>query len=132
MNTLIFIDTNIFLDFYRMGNKKIRMSLLEKINNNQDKIITSNQVEMEYKKNRQHTIYDFLNNRIKKIDLGDMSIDVFTSNRISKAISKRKIEIKTLQEKLNEKIIAMLKNPLRYDPVYKALNKLFKNKCEYN
>ena len=133
MNTLIFIDTNIFLDFYRTGNKKTRLSLLEKINNNHDKIITSNQVEMEYKKKRQDIIYyGFLNKRFKKIDLGDMSIDVFASNRISKAISKKGAEIQTLQKKLKKRIIDMLKNPSKYDPVYKALNKLFKNKCEYN
>ena len=46
-NALILIDTNILLDFYRVrGDQKLTM--LANISNNMNRIITSNQVQMEF------------------------------------------------------------------------------------
>ncbi len=56
MDALIFIDTNILLDFYRIRGGEVGLSLLKHIDGNHGRIITGNQVEMEYKKNRQHVI----------------------------------------------------------------------------
>jgi hypothetical protein len=47
---LIFIDTNILLDFYRVRRDGVGLGLLEKIGDHHDRIITGSQVEMEYKK----------------------------------------------------------------------------------
>ena len=52
-NLLIFIDTNILLDFYRVRGPKEDLSILRHIDNNLDRFITTDQVEMEFKKNRQ-------------------------------------------------------------------------------
>ena len=61
MDALIFIDTNIFLDFYRIRSSDISVSYLDLINSNHDKIITGTQIEMEYKKNRQNVILESIN-----------------------------------------------------------------------
>jgi hypothetical protein len=50
--TLIFIDTNILLDFYRVRGREGDLSILDHIDENHDLIITTSQVEMEFKKNR--------------------------------------------------------------------------------
>jgi predicted nucleic acid-binding protein len=42
-----FIDTNIFLDFYRTGNEA-SLSLLEKLKTVKDRILSTYQVEMEF------------------------------------------------------------------------------------
>ena len=56
---LVFIDTNIFLDFYRtQGTRQKGLSVLDHLKDNYDRFITSSQVEMEFKKNRQLVIID--------------------------------------------------------------------------
>jgi hypothetical protein len=55
---LIFIDTNILLDFYRVRGRESGLSILKHIDNHLDRFITTNQVEMEFKKNRQRVIPD--------------------------------------------------------------------------
>lgn len=50
LDALIFIDTNILLDFYRIRKSNVSMKYLEEIENHLDLIITSSQVEMEFKK----------------------------------------------------------------------------------
>ena len=52
MRTLIFIDTNIFLDFYRQRGPQDSLSILAHIDEHHESIITSSQVEMEFKTNR--------------------------------------------------------------------------------
>ena len=58
MDALIFIDTNILLDFYRYPQGSAVLPILSHIDANHEKIITGNQVEMEFKKNRQKVILD--------------------------------------------------------------------------
>ena len=50
MKHLIFIDTNIFLDFYRQRKTDLALSQLRHIEQNIGEIITGNEVEMEFKK----------------------------------------------------------------------------------
>jgi hypothetical protein len=52
MSSLLFIDTNILLDFYRYPRGSALLSVLGHIDRNHDKIITTTQVDMEYKKNK--------------------------------------------------------------------------------
>jgi hypothetical protein len=48
MDALLFIDTNIFLDFYRVRGGGEGLSLLQRVEEHHDRIITGDQVEMEY------------------------------------------------------------------------------------
>jgi predicted nucleic acid-binding protein len=57
MDTLIFIDTNILLDFYRSRNEA-SLKLLKHLDTLHDKLITTYQAEMEFKKNRQAVILE--------------------------------------------------------------------------
>ena len=49
---LLFIDTNIFLDFYR-ATDTADFKLLGRLEKIHDKIISSGQIEVEFQKNRQ-------------------------------------------------------------------------------
>ena len=62
MSKLLFIDTNIYLDFYRVRNK-VSMAFLSHIDSVRDSVIMTYQVEMEFKKNRQTVIAE----TIKKV-----------------------------------------------------------------
>lgn len=57
---LIFIDTNIWLDFYR-SRTEAGITLLKHVEAIADRVIVGPQVEMEFKKNRQATILEAIN-----------------------------------------------------------------------
>src|SRR6185312_7915028 len=57
---LLFIDTNILLDFYRIRKSDISLKYLKEIEDNLDKLILTSQVEMEFRKNRQIVILEAL------------------------------------------------------------------------
>ncbi|MGZ4078049.1 MAG: PIN domain-containing protein [Bacteroidia bacterium] len=133
MAYIIFIDTNIFLDFYRIRNSDAKLEYLEQIEKNLDVFITSSQVEMEYKKNRQAVILDTIKNHLKMPDLNSLNTPPILMDSVpSKNISKKKKEIATQYKKLTERINNILKKPSYYDPVYKSLQKLFKHKSPLN
>jgi hypothetical protein len=127
MAFLVFIDTNIYLDFYRYSND-LSLSLLRRVDNNHDNIITTAEVEMEYKKNRQKVILDALAS-IKPQNSGQLNVPSFlkeskhikTSSRLTK-------EWNGLAKKLLIRTEKLLKSPGIYDPVYKILQRLFKEK----
>ena len=52
---LLFIDTNILLDFYRPGNET-GLQMLGRVEKIADKLIITYQLESEFKKNRQTVI----------------------------------------------------------------------------
>lgn len=132
MEALIFIDTNIFLDFYRIRSSEISLSYLELIDNNHDKIITGNQIEMEFKKNRQKVIIETIS-KIKTPNWETLTPPAILSEaKPTDVIEKKKKEIAKQQKKLRDRILKILKNPASNDPVYQTLQRLFKNDSELN
>lgn len=50
LNTLIFVDTNILLDLYRVrSGGDANLELLRHLETNQEKLIVTDQVEMEFR-----------------------------------------------------------------------------------
>jgi hypothetical protein len=87
---------------------------------------------MEYKKNRQRVILDSLQ-RFKNPDWGGLVPPAFLSDaQPSTIIEKSKSEISSQQKKLKKRIEAILRHPSRNDPVYKILQRLFKNNNQFN
>lgn len=60
LDALVFIDTNILLDFYRVRGWEGGLTVLNHITESVDRIITGNQIEMEFKRNRQKVILEAL------------------------------------------------------------------------
>jgi predicted nucleic acid-binding protein len=132
MDAIIFIDTNIFLDFYRIRSSDISLSYLDLIDKNHDKIITGNQIEMEFKKNRQKIILESIA-KIKTPNWESLTPPAILSEaKPSDVIKKKKLEIAKQQKKLRDRILKILKNPATHDPVYKTLQRLFKNNSNLN
>lgn len=132
IDALIFIDTNIFLDFYRKKNFDISINYLEQIENHLDKIITGSQVEMEYKKKRQVVILESVA-EIKKIGTltGNIPAILYDRKAFNMIVKLRK-DINKQKKKLISRIDKIFKDPKVNDPVYKSLQKLFKYKSEIN
>lgn len=132
MDALIFIDTNIFLDFYRIRTSEISLKYLDLIEKNQSKIVTTTQVEMEFKKNRQKVILESLN-KIKPPNWETLTPPAILSDtKPSELIEKKKKEITNQQKKLKERIVNILRNPASFDPVYQTLQRLFKTNSAIN
>ncbi len=132
LDALIFIDTNILLDFYRFRKSDISMKYLAEMETHKDKIIMTSQVEMEFKKNRQGVIINTIN-EVEKLNKINFNIPtILTDTRAVEMISKSKIEIEKQQKRLNSKIEGIFKNPSNHDPVYKSLQRLFKHHSKIN
>ena len=132
LDALIFIDTNIFLDFYRIRKSNVSMNYLEKIEKHKNLIITSNQVEMEYKKNRQAAILESIV-EVKKLNIVSLNVPAIISNaKAVEMINRSRNVINEQQKRLKQQIERILKIPNNHDPVYKSLEKLFKHNSPIN
>lgn len=132
MPSLIFIDTNIFLDFYRMEGGEAAARQLKFIDNNRSRIITGNQVQMEFMKHRQQVIIDTIT-KIKRTDGGlnqlpPVLVDAQPASQIKKNVK----QLETQQKRIRERIERMLINPVYNDKVYQCAQRLFKNNSDIN
>lgn len=132
LDALIFIDTNIFLDFYRIRKSEIGMSYLKLIDEHRDIIITGSQVEMEYKKNRQIVIVES-QGKFKNPDWNNLSVPaLLAETEDAKRIEELRKEVTKIQSQIKNEIELILKSPLSHDPVFQELEKLFKFKGCFN
>lgn len=126
MDTLIFIDTNILLDFYRYPRGSAVLSALDHIDKNQNIIITGNQIEMEYKKNRQKVIIESIKD-MKGPKWETFKIPVILGDsKPARAIETQKSKIQEQSKALQRRIEGVLKHPSRNDAVYSTLQRLFR------
>jgi hypothetical protein len=129
---LVFIDTNIFLDYYRVKGGDAAHRQLQMIERVKEHIITTYQVEMEYKKNRQAVILQTLQN-MQKIDSAlTNSAPLLLEAQPTKMIKKLTKRITSQQAMLKEKVGKILSNPAYNDDVYKSAQRLFKTNSELN
>lgn len=128
---LIFIDTNILLDFYRIRKSDISLKYLEQIENNKDKLILTSQVEMEFRKNRQTVILEALG-EINKISTGGITVPtiLFDAKPVD-MIKKSQTEISKQQKKIKDRINKILSNPSTQDKVFQTLQRVFKSNSEF-
>jgi|GEM_PF-730524 predicted nucleic acid-binding protein len=131
-DALIFIDTNILLDFYRIRRSDISLKYLDEIESHKEIIITSGQVEMEYKKNRQSAILESIR-ELKNLQKPKLDVPTIISDaKAVEMIEKSSKDIKKQQDRLRSRIEGILRSPSRNDPVYRALQKVFKSKTLIN
>lgn len=133
MKQLLFIDTNILLDFYRMQNREGGVSkILSHIDSSHENIITTQQVQMEYKKNRQRAIRGSLS-KFEKPNWSTVNFPDFLLE--SQSAKKMKNVQKVVEEeakRMKARLERLIKNPSLSDPVYKVLRRLFAAQSPYN
>ncbi|MGE4043430.1 MAG: PIN domain-containing protein [Acetobacteraceae bacterium] len=120
---LLFIDTNIWLDFYRMEGAEGAAEALELIEHAKERIIITDQVQMEFLKHRQKTILLMLE-RFKSSEA--MALPPIVADR--KAAQAMRAQKKAMDErrlKLRRHVESILTNPATRDPVYRAMQSLF-------
>lgn len=132
MDSLIFIDTNILLDFYRYPQGSAVPGVLKLIDDNHDLLVTGNQVEMEFKKNRQKVILSSIA-QMKGPKWDAFKIPVILSEgQAASIIDKNRQEITKQSKKLKKRIESVLKNPTQHDSVYQTVQRLFRNQSNLN
>ena len=132
LDALVFIDTNIYLDFYRIRKSNVSMKYLDEIVKHKDLIIASSQIEMEFKKNRQSVVLESIG-ELKKLSSINLSFPAIIANaQASKMLKKHKQSVEKQKKILKDKVEKILKNPSQNDSVYRALQKIWKNKSDYN
>jgi PIN domain len=132
MDALLFVDTNILLDFYRIRKSDISMKYLEQLEACKERLIIGSQIEMEYKKNRQKVIIESLT-QFSAPDWGKLSTPALvTGLQASKMIEKKRKEITEQSKIVNTKIQKILTNPSQNDPVFQSLQRLFKSNSSHN
>lgn len=119
---LLFIDTNIWLDFFRVRNEAA-LGLLAHAEAVSDRIIVTFQLESEFRKNRQVAILEGLK-ELQPLSamLGlEYSLVQRQSRLINKALKDANQRIAGLRVRLTR----ALENPAVHDPVYKACQRIF-------
>jgi hypothetical protein len=127
LDTIIFVDTNVLLDFYRIKKSDVSTKYLEQLEACKDRLILGSQVEMEYKKNRQRVIVEAMNS-FSGPDWNRLTPPALVAElQATKTLEKHRKQVITQQKKLNATITKILGNPSQCDPVYQTLQRLFKH-----
>jgi hypothetical protein len=121
--SLLFIDTNIFLDFYRVRSREAGLSILKHIDDNHPLVIFTSQVEMEFQKNRQTVILE-AHRSIKPSEHGPAIPSILAESKQSRALERTQKSVKDLSAKLRRRLANVLTNPGVYDPVYRTVHRL--------
>ena len=127
MKKLLFVDTNIWLDFYRARNEAGR-GLLNHLEEISDDIIVTYQLESEFKTNRQFVILQGMKDLEAPKQI--QRLPIFSDARESEVIGKNWKKINNDLQKLKGRLGRALRDPGRYDPVYQACQRIFHRKSE--
>lgn len=126
IDALLFIDTNIFLDFYRVRGRDGGLSVLANLAAHQECLIVTSQVEMEFMKNRQDAILE-AHRQFKGPDWGSGSAPSFLiESKPNKGLETAKKQIQSQMTRMRTRIARVLTEPAKHDEVYKKLKPLFR------
>lgn len=122
-----FIDTNIFLDFYR-SNNEARIPLLQKLQQVESRIISTYQVQMEFLKHRQEVLLKALQEMKSPVTPSPAVVDdghIETATRKIREYSEKRARY------LKNRVENTLSQPNTHDHVYQTLDHLFSNPNEH-
>jgi PIN domain-containing protein len=119
---LLFVDANIWLDFYRVRNDT-GLRLLEHVEALSEKLIVTYQLENEYKRNRQAP----LNEGMQELKAPQQipRPGIFSDAAAARMMVKNVKEAEKRVKKLRERVVKALRDPSAHDPVYQSCQRLF-------
>jgi len=119
---LLFVDTNIWLDFYRTRSDA-GLALLRDAEAVSDRIIVTYQLESEFKKNRQTAILEGMQEL--KAPLQIPRPGLFSDVKATEIMNRNVKQAERRVKDLKAKFIRALENPATCDPVYQACQRIF-------
>lgn len=122
VSKVLFVDTNIWLDFYRSRNDA-SISLLRHLEQVSDHIVVTYQLEAEYKKNRQAAILEGMQDLKPPQQVPRPAL--FSDAQASAVLNKHLKEADKRVKALKAKLAKVLENPGAHDPVYQVCQRVF-------
>jgi len=122
VSKVIFVDTNIYLDFYRIRNE-MSLKFLQQLGSLKKSIVMTYQVEMEFKKNRQAVILETLKSLTVPPPIAHPVI--LSEATACRSLKKAHDELKQGVKDLASRLQTMLREPGLHDTVYATLQRLF-------
>lgn len=122
LRKLLFIDTNIWLDFYR-GRNEAALGLLQKVEAIEDGVIVTYQLEQEFKKNRQAAILEGMQELKAPAQVARPGI--FSDAKASKSLNRSVKDAANRVKALRTRLTKALADPAQHDPVYQACQRIF-------
>jgi hypothetical protein len=116
----LFVDTNIWLDFYRTKTEA-GAKLLQHLDKVRGSLIFTYQLEMEFKKNRQAAILEGYR-ALKKPDAVPQP-GIFAKAHSARALKKNIESASRHVAELQDRLILALESPSVHDPVYKVFQR---------
>jgi hypothetical protein len=126
---LLFIDTNVWLDFYRARNET-GLKLLDHAEALSGRLIVTYQLESEFKRNRQAVIIEGMQEL--KAPHQIPRIGIFSDTKAIAMIEKSRKQIDNRTKALRSRLVEALKSPAVYDPVYKVCQRIFHKSDDLN
>jgi hypothetical protein len=126
---LLFIDTNIWLDFYRARNET-GLQLLEHTEAVIDSIIVTYQLESEFKTNRQAAILEGMKELKSPAEIPRLGI--FSDAQATKQMHRSAKDVEKRARTLRYRLGRALEKPALHDPVYKACQRVFHKEDDLN
>lgn len=119
---LLFVDTNIWLDFYRTRSDA-GLTLLNHLEQVSDSLIVTYQLEMEFKKNRQIAVLEGMQELKPPTNISRPALfsDAKAVKALQTSLKAAGDRVKTLKAKMK----AVLEDPSSNDPVYKVCQRVF-------
>ncbi len=124
---LLFVDTNILLDFYR-ARTEASLGLLRHLDQVASDVLVTFQLEMEFKKNRHAAMLEGMGELKSPSQM--MRPGLFSDAKAVKAIQKSQKDAESRINKLKARIIRALKDPSQHDPVYQVCQRVFHKEDE--
>ena len=121
---LLFVDTNIWLDFYRAQNEAY-IGLLDKVEGIATRIIVTHQLETEFKKNRQQAILKTVQLLQDHLPKKVPSVGVLAQAKQFQMVGTEIDSARSRIKKLQTRLIAMLERPADKDKVFQAVHRVF-------
>lgn len=120
---LLFIDTNVWLDFYRMEGSEGAAKTLDLIAHAKPRLVATDQVQMEFMKHRQKTILDMLASL--KVSESVSLPPIIADKKAAQAMKAQKQAMDVRRKKLRSHVEQILLNPGTHDPIYRAIQSLY-------
>ena len=121
---LLFVDTNVWLDFYRAQNEAY-IGLLDKVEGIKAKIIVTHQLETEFKKNRQQVILKSVKLLHDHIPKRVPSVGVLAQAKQFEMVGKDIASATKRVKKLEDRLIEMIEQPTKKDKVFQTIHRIF-------
>lgn len=129
MKKLLFVDTNIYLDFYRARNET-GLGLLKHLDAIKDQLIVTDQIEMEFLKHRQIALLETINylKAPSKISRPGLLSEHNSLRALQRGIDDCGKHVK----KLSDRLARVFREPSSYDPIHKVAMRIFAKKDKLN